>query len=249
MRLEGRTAIVTGGGSGIGRAIAHRFVAEGARVAVVDVIGEHAEAVAGELGDRGIAFAGDVTDGDALAEIVPRATAALGRLDVLVSNAGVAQAVKPFEQTSLQEWEQILAVNLTGLFLVAREVVPVMRSQGSGAIIVTSSIAATRPRRGLAAYVASKAGAIGFVRALALELASDRIRVNAIAPVAVRTPMLRAFGFGSDEQDTIAKVEQTIPLGRIIEPEDVAAAAVYLASDDARSITGITLNVDGGRDL
>jgi 3-oxoacyl-[acyl-carrier protein] reductase len=114
---------------------------------------------------------------------------------------------------------------------------------------LTSSIAAHRPRPGIAAYVASKGGAAALARALALELAPDRIRVNVIAPVAVRTPMLGQFAFGPDVEATIERVEQTIPLGRLTEPEDVANAAVYLASDEARCITGITLNVDGGRDL
>ena len=247
--MTGKTALVTGAGSGIGRAIARRFDAEGARVAVCDLDGARAEAVAEELSGNGLGFAADVTDADAVQAMVARTVEAFGRLDVVVSNAGIAQSAKPLVETSLEEWERIIAVNLTALFLVARAAVPVMRAQHGGVIVVTASIAAVRPRPGIAAYVASKAGAIGLTRALALELAPDGIRVNAISPVAVRTPMLKEFGFGEDEQATIERVEQTIPIGRIIEPEDVAAAAVYLASDDARCVTGITLNVDGGRDL
>jgi 3-oxoacyl-[acyl-carrier protein] reductase len=249
LRLQGKTALVTGGGSGIGRAVARRFAAEGARVAVVDLDGVRAEEVAAEIDGDGLALTANVSDPDSVEEMVARTVDTFGRLDVVVNNAGVAQAAKPFLETSQEEWDRIIAVNLTALFLVAKAAVPAMRRDGGGAIVVTASIAATRPRPGIAAYVASKAGAIGLTRALALELAPDGIRVNAVAPVAVRTPMLKEFGFGDDEQTTIERVEQTIPLGQIIEPEDVAAAALYLASDDARCITGITLNVDGGRDL
>ena len=241
-RLEGKHAIVTGGGSGIGRAAALRFAEEGARVAVFDLAGHAAEATAAECGGRG--FAVDVTDRDAFAA----AAGELERIDVYFANAGVPQAAKPLEETSRSEWDRIVGVNLTSVFETAQVVAPLMRA-GGGSIVVTSSIAAARPRHGIAAYVASKAGAIGLTRALALELAPEGIRVNAVSPVAVRTPMLKDFGFGEDEQATIERVEQTIPLGRIIEPEDVAAAALYLASDDARCVTGITLNVDGGRDL
>jgi len=173
---------------------------------------------------------------------------AFGRIDVYFNNAGIAQAAKPLEDTSDEEWARIMDVNLTAVFTGARAVAPAMREDGGGAIVVTSSIAAARPRPGIASYVASKAGVNGLVRALALELAPT-IRVNAIAPVAVRTPMLKEFAFADSEQATIARVEQTIPLGRLTEPEDVAAAALYLASDEARCITGVVLNVDGGRDL
>jgi 3-oxoacyl-[acyl-carrier protein] reductase len=249
LRLLGKAALVTGAGSGIGRAVACRFAAEGAQVAVVDLDSDRAEAVAGELRGESLAIAANVADPEAVEQMVAQTVDRFGRLDVVVNNAGVAQAAKPFLETSQEEWDRVLAVNLTALFLVAKAAVPVMRRQGEGAIVVTASIAAARPRPGIAAYVASKAGAIGLTRALALELAGDGIRVNAISPVAVRTPMLKEFGFGDDERATIERVEQTIPLGRIIEPEDVAAAAAYLASDDARCITGITLNVDGGRDL
>jgi len=241
-RLQGRSAIVTGGGSGIGRAAALLFAAEGADVAVFDLAADAAQAVAAASGGR--AFAVDVTDAGAFAAAV----AELGRVDVYFANAGIAQAAKPLEETPRTEWDRIVAVNLTALFETAQVVAPVMRAAGGGAIVVTSSIAAARPRRGIAAYVASKAGVEGLVRALALELAPT-IRVNAIAPVAVRTPMLKEFAFGTSEEETIRRVEETIPLQRLTEPEDVAAAALYLASDEARCITGTVLNVDGGRSL
>jgi 3-oxoacyl-[acyl-carrier protein] reductase len=240
--LDGRRAIVTGGGSGIGRAAATRFAEEGADVAVFDVAGDAAQATADTCGGR--AFRVDVTDRAAFAAAVEE----FGAPDVYFANAGIPQAAKPLEHTSRDEWDRIVAVNLTSLFETAQVVAPAMRRRGGGAIVVTSSIAAARPRQGIAAYVASKAGVEGLVRALALELAPT-IRVNAIAPVAVRTPMLKEFAFGASEQETIERVEATIPLRRLTEPEDVAAAALYLVSEEARCITGIVLNVDGGRSL
>jgi len=240
-RLEGKHAIVTGGGSGIGRAAALRFAEEGARVAVFDLAGHAAEATAAECGGRG--FAVDVTDRDAFAA----AAGELERIDVYFANAGVPQAAKPLEETSRSEWDRIVGVNLTSVFETAQVVAPLMRA-GGGSIVVTSSIAAARPRHGIAAYVASKAGVEGLVRALAVELA-PAIRVNAIAPVAVRTPMLQEFRFAATEDELLERLEATIPLRRLTEPEDVAAAALYLASDEARCVTGTVLNVDGGRSL
>jgi 3-oxoacyl-[acyl-carrier protein] reductase len=241
-RLQGRRAIVTGGGSGIGRAGAIRFAEEGAEVAVFDLDGDAAAATAASCGGRG--FAVDVTDKQAFADAVGE----LDGVDVYFANAGIAQAAKPLEETPRAEWDRIHAVNLTALFETAQVVAPAMRDAGGGSIVVTSSIAAARPRQGIAAYVASKAGVEGLVRALALELAPT-IRVNAIAPVAVRTPMLKEFAFGASEAETIERVEATIPLRRLTEPEDVAAAALYLASDESRCVTGTVLNVDGGRSL
>lgn len=249
MRLQGKRALVTGAGSGIGRAAALRFAQEGASVAVVDLDGGKAEETCRALSGDGLALQLDVTDAAAVQRVVGEAADAFGGLDVFFNNAGIPQAAKPFGDTPIGEWDRIIAVNLTAFFVGVQAVAPVMGRSGGGSIVVTSSIAATHPRPGIAAYVASKAGAIGLARALALELAPASIRVNAIAPVAVRTPMLQQFAFAESEQATIERVERTIPLGRVIEPDDIAAAAVYLASDESRCVTGITLNVDGGRDL
>ena len=236
-RLEGKVALVTGAGSGIGRATVHRFAAEGARVVAADLDEDRARETCAGLGDV-VAVGADVCDAAAAARMVAAAVEAFGGLDVFHNNAGMPEAVKPLSEITRAEWDAVIDVNLTALFVGAQAVVPAM---GSGTILVTASIIASRPRAGLAAYVASKAGVIGLARALALELAPD-IRVNVINPGPARTPMLGAFGF--DET-----AGEALPLGRLIEPEDIAAAAVYLASDDARAVTGAVFNVDGGRDL
>lgn len=247
-RLAGKVAIVTGGGSGMGLASARRFAAEGARVVVADLDGERAAAAAAELGEAAVAATVDVRDEAAIAAMVELAVERFGTVDVLFNNAGVAEAVKPLAEIDRAEWDLILGVNLTAFFLCVKAVAPVMKAAGSGSIILTASIAARRPRAGLAAYVAAKSGATGLAKELALELAPE-VRVNVINPGPAQTPMLQEFGFAADHEEAVARLGTVLPLGRAIEPEDIAAAAVYLASDEARMVTGITLNVDAGRDL
>jgi 3-oxoacyl-[acyl-carrier protein] reductase len=239
-RLAGKVAIITGAGSGIGRATAERFVREGARVVVADVRG--AEAAAAGLGSNAAPAVVDVSDPAAIAAMVELAVQRFGGVDILHNNAGIAEAVKPLAEIGRAEWDTIVAINLSAFFLCAQAVAPVMRDAGGGSIILTASIAARRPRPGMAAYVASKSGAIGLAKALAIELAADRIRVNVINPGPARTPMLEEFGLGEN-------VAAALPLGRAIEPGDIAAAAVYLASDEASKVTGLVMNVDSGRDL
>jgi 3-oxoacyl-[acyl-carrier protein] reductase len=248
-RLHQKVAIITGAGSGIGRATAERFVREGARVVVADISGQRAAATSQELGPNAAPVAGDVTDPAAVASMVDTAVQRFGRVDILYSNAGVAEAVKPLAEITRAEWDNIIAVNLTAFFLCAQAVVPVMREAGGGSIMVTASIAARRPRPGMAAYVASKSGAIGLAKALAIELAAERIRVNVINPGPARTPMVKEFGFTGDEAEAFRQLEAGLPLGMTIEPDDIAAAAVYLASDEAAKVTGLVMNVDSGRDL
>jgi 3-oxoacyl-[acyl-carrier protein] reductase len=243
MSLTGKIGLVTGAGSGIGRATARRLAAAGARVVAADLDAERAAETC--AGIDATPVAADVCDPGDVARMVRTAVEAYGGLDVFHNNAGAPQAATPFTEIARAEWDRMLAVNLTAFFLAAQAVVPAMRERGGGSIIVTASIIARRPRAGLAAYIAAKTGVTGLARALALELAPDRIRVNVINPGPARTPMLRAFGLGA-EDDAIG---EALPLGRLVEPDDVAAAAVYLASDAAAAITGTVLNVDAGRDL
>jgi 3-oxoacyl-[acyl-carrier protein] reductase len=236
MRLEGKVALVTGAGAGIGRATVRRFAAEGAQVIAADLDADAARETC--EGIEAMPVAADVTDERDVARMVDLAVGTYGVLDVFHNNAGLAERVKPLTEITREEWERVIAVNLTAFFLGAQAVAPVLRPGGS--ILVTASIIARRPRAGLAAYVAAKAGVTGLARALALELAP--IRVNVINPGPANTGMLGEFGFDSSVGDAL-------PLGRLIEPDDVAGAAVYLASDEASAVTGTVFNVDGGRDL
>ncbi|QEC46761.1 glucose 1-dehydrogenase [Baekduia soli] len=245
-RLAGKVAIITGGASGIGAATVARFVAEGASVVVADLDGDRAAEVCAPHGDRAMARAVDVTDGDAVRALVDAARERFGRLDIYHNNAGVA-LIRPLLEITREEWDRTLAVNVTALFLAAQVVAPVMREQGGGSLLVTASIASRRPRPDMAAYVASKLGVTGLARQLALDLAPE-IRVNVINPGPVPTPML--LRFGGDSIDAVASaMGDVLPLGRAVQPDDVASAAVYLSSDEASAVTGVVLNVDAGRDL
>lgn len=248
-RLAGKKAIITGASSGLGRAAAERYVAEGASVLVADIDGSEAAAVCARLGEATVPAQVDVSDPAAVLTMVQTAVEAFGTVDVLFSNAGIAESVKPLEQISGSEWDRIIDVNLKAFFLCAQAVAPVMRGAGGGSMIVTASIAARRPRSGMAAYVASKAGVIGLARALAVELAADAIRVNVINPGPAQTPMLQEFALAATEAEALRKLGEALPLGHAIQPDDIAAAAVYLASDEAHNVTGLIMNVDGGRDL
>jgi 3-oxoacyl-[acyl-carrier protein] reductase len=239
--LAGKVALVTGAGSGIGRATVRRFAADGARVVAADLDGGRAAETCAGL-ENALPIGADVCDADDVASMVRAAVDAYGGLDVFHNNAGIAAAAKPLAEIGRAEWDRVIDVNLTALFVAAQAVAPVMRARGGGSILVTASIISRRPRPGLAHYVAAKSGVTGLARALALELAPDNIRVNVINPGPARTPMLAELGFGEE-------VGAALPLGRLIEPDDVAGAAAYLASDDATAITGAVFNVDGGRDL
>ena len=231
--LGGKVAIVTGAGSGIGRATARRFAAEGATVIAADLDLEAVEETCRGL-DNATAARVDVT----VREDVENLVAGHERIDVYFNNAGLPARIKPLAELSREEWDRTLDVNLTALFVAAQVVAPKLKG---GLLLVTASIIANRPRPGLSAYVASKAGVVGLAKALATELAPD-VRVNVINPGPANTPMLDHFGFDVDPA-------QALPLRRLIEPEDIAGAAAYLASDDARAITGAVFNVDAGRDL
>ncbi len=244
MRLQDKTAIVTGGASGFGQGIAQRFAAEGARVLVADVNGSGAADVAGTLG--GLSAAMDVAqDGDWQA-VTAQAMAAWGRIDILVNNAGVTHMPQPMEEVSEAEFDRVLSVNAKSVYLSARHVVPVMKAAGAGAILNVASTAGVSPRPRLNWYNASKGWMITATKAMAVELAPLGIRVNALNPVAGETPLLASF-MGEDTPETRAKFLATIPLGRFSTPEDMGNAALFLCSDEASMITGVGLEVDGGR--
>jgi 3-oxoacyl-[acyl-carrier protein] reductase len=249
-RLAGKVAVITGAVSGIGLVAAQRFVEQGARVVVVDLDeGKIANVVQGLGAERALGFAADVTDEERVALLVATTMERFGKIDIYYNNAGIPLAATPVEKLDLATWRRIMDVNTTAIFLAARALVPQMKLQGGGSIIVTASTAGIRPRPGLSAYNASKGAAITLTKSLAVELAPFNIRVNAICPVAANTPMLEQFGFGATREEAVQRFAATVPLGHLVEADDVAMAAVYLASEEARYITGITLEVDGGRSI
>lgn len=246
MRLSGKTAIVTGAASGFGAGIARRFAAEGARVLVADLDGAGAEAMAAEIGDAALPCRVDVSEGASVAAMAEAAQAAFGGLDILVNNAGVTHLPAPMEEVSEADFDRVFAVNCKSVYLTARALVPAMKAQGAGAILNIASTAGVSPRPRLNWYNASKGWMITATKAMAIELAPQGIRVNALNPVAGETPLLKSF-MGEDTPEMRARFLATIPLGRFSTPEDMGAAAVFLCSDEASMITGVAMEVDGGR--
>jgi 3-oxoacyl-[acyl-carrier protein] reductase len=244
MRLAEKTAIVTGAASGFGAGIARRFATEGATVMVADLNEGGAAALASEIG--GLAQAVDVSQAASVAAMVAAARDAWGRIDVLVNNAGITHLPKPMEEVTEEEFDRVFAVNAKSVYLTAREVVPMMKAAGRGAILNIASTAGLSPRPRLNWYNASKGWMITATKAMAVELAPFGIRVNALAPVAGETPLLKSF-MGEDTPEMRAKFLSTIPIGRFSTPEDMGNAALYLCSDEASMVTGVAMEVDGGR--
>ena len=247
MRLDGKTALVTGAGSGIGKCIAETYAREGARVALADIDLAAAQAAARAIGNNAIAVRCDVSKKADFAAAVAETVAAFGSLDILVNNAGATHVNKPMLDIGEDEYDRIFAVNVKGVFLGCQAVVPVFRKQGSGVIINIGSTAGLRPRPGLSAYNATKGAVHILTKSLAVELAPDRIRVCAIAPVATDTPLLPSFLGPAEGQRE--KFIATVPLGRLAQPQDIANAALFLASADAEFVTGNIVEVDGGRTI
>jgi 3-oxoacyl-[acyl-carrier protein] reductase len=248
-RLAGKTAIVTGAGSGFGAGIAARFVEEGARVLLADIHEANGRRVADALAAKGgeARFCRcDVSKDADVAAMIAAALDAFGGFDIVVNNAGTTHRNQPLLDVGEAEFDRVYAVNVKSLFLTARHAVPHFRSRGGGVFVTIASTAGVRPRPGLTWYNGSKGAAIVTSRSMAAELAKDNIRVNVINPVAGETAMLADF-MGEDTPQKRAQFVATIPLGRLSLPSDIATAAVFFASDEAAFITGACLEVDGGR--
>jgi len=249
MRLEGKTAIVTGAGSGFGEGIARRFAEEGARVVVMDLNGEAARRVAGEIGANAVASVGDVTRAADIEAAIHAGEAKGGKVDIVVNNAGWTHRNQSMLTVTEAEFDKVYAINVKSIFLMTQAIVPRMMAQGGGVIINIGSTAGIRPRPGLTWYNSTK-GAVNLMsRSMAVELAPDKIRVNCVAPVMGATGLLEQFMGGPDTPEARAKFMATIPLGRMSTPRDIANACLYLASDEAEFITGVVLEVDGGRTI
>ena len=245
-RLEGKVALITGAGSGFGLGIAETFAREGAKVAIVDINEAAAKSAADKIGASAIGLAADVSKAADVNAAVQQTVSAFGRLDIVVNNAGISHRNRPMLEVEENEFDQVFAVNVKSIYLFARAAVPLMQKQGGGAIINVGSTAGLRPRPGLTWYNSTKGAVHTMTKSMAVELAPNRIRVCALAPVAGETPLLATF-MGEDTPERRTQFINSIPLGRFSKPEDIANAALYLASDEASMVTGVVLEVDGGR--
>ena len=246
MRLAGKIALVTGGASGFGEGIATKFAGEGAKVVVADRDGDGAARAAARIGKQAIGVRADVTVAADVAAMVEAAQSRFGGLDILVNNAGMGHVPQPLEDLSEDDFDRILAVNVKAIYLAAKVVVPRFKAQKRGVILNIASTAGVSPRPRLTWYNASKGWVITATRSMAVELAPFGIRVCALNPVAGETPMLKTF-MGEDTPEIRAKFLSTIPIGRFSTPEDLGNAACFLCSDEASMITGVAMEIDGGR--
>ena len=245
-RLAGKTAIITGAASGFGEGMAKRFAEEGAKIVVADLNTKDADRVAGEIGDAAVAVTADVSKKDDIGRAVSAAMDLSGRIDIMINNAGFTHRNGDLTEVDEHTFDLIYAVNMKAIYHATQAVVPIMASQGGGSIITTASTAGLRPRPGLTWYNASKGWAVIATKSMAVELAPQNIRVNCLCPVAGETGMLAQF-MGEDTPEIREKFKSVIPLGRFSMPRDIANAALWLASDEADFITGVALEVDGGR--
>jgi 3-oxoacyl-[acyl-carrier protein] reductase len=246
MRLYGKNAIVTGGASGFGAGIVEKFVAEGARVMIADINAEAATEMAAQAGGMVTAQTVDVSDRASVDVMATTAIDLFGHVDILINNAGVTHLPTALEDVSEDDFDRVFNINMKSVFLTARALVPHMKARKSGAILNVASTAGVSPRPNLNWYNASKGWMITATKTMAVELAPHGIRVNAINPVAGETPLLKSF-MGEDTPEIRAKFLSTIPLGRFSQPEDMGNAACFLCSDEASMITGVAMEVDGGR--
>ena len=250
MRLENKVAVITGAASGFGAGTARLFAAEGAAVVVADISDEAGESIVDSIntsGGKAVYAHADVTSRHDTRNMIDAAEKLGGRLDILINNAGYSHSNKEFSTVTDQEFDRVYDVNVKAVFIAIQEALPVFRRNGGGCIINTSSTAALRPRPGLAVYCSSKGAVSNLTKALAVELAPDKVRVNAICPVIGETGMLETFMGVPDTPENRKKFEATIPLGRFSTPNDIAQTMLFLSSDDAEFLTGVAREVDGGR--
>ncbi len=250
MILDRKVALITGAGSGFGAEMARMFAAKGASILVNDLNEKAAQTVTDEIrkaGGSACPMQGDVSKSDDVCALVARAMEEFGGLDIYVNNAGYSHNNKPMLEVTEQEFDRVFAVNVKSIYLSAIHAVPIFKAQGSGVFLNIASTAGLRPRPGLTWYNGSKGAAITLTKSMAVELAPDRIRVNAINPVIGETGMMKTFMGGKDTPEIREKFISTIPLGRMSQPEDIARAALFLVSGDAEFITGVCMEVDGGR--
>ncbi|WP_186395391.1 MULTISPECIES: glucose 1-dehydrogenase [unclassified Stappia] len=247
MKLKDKVAIVTGAGGGYGEGIAHYFAEQGAKVVVADIRGDAAQKVASDIGAAAVACTADVTSGESTKAMVQAALDAFGKLDILVNNAGTTHKNQSMLLVDEATFDKVYAVNVKSLYHAAIHAVPVLEKNGGGVIINIASTAGVRPRPGLTWYNGTKGAAIAITRSMAVELADRKIRVCGINPVMGETGLTDQFLPGEDTPETRAKIIAGIPLGRLSRPLDIAKACGFLASDEAEFITGVLLEVDGGR--
>lgn len=246
MRFQDKVLFVTGGASGLGAATARRFADEGAKVAVADINEEAAREYAASLPDA-VALAVDTADPESVARAIESAVAHYGRIDVIFNNAGIEGEQTPLHEMTIDNWQRVTSVNGDGVFYVLKHGIEAMLETGGGAVINTSSTAGLTAQDNISPYTFTKAGIVGLTRSAAVEYAARGIRVNAIAPTVVMTPLVRRFiENAADPAEMLERMESFNPMPGIVQPEDVAALVAFLASDDARWITGITVPIDGG---
>lgn len=246
MRLQNKCAIITGAASGFGAGMARKFIAEGARVVLADIDGAAAERLCAELGSAASVCQADVSRAEDMQRLSESAVEFLGHIDILINNAGVTHLPQAMEDISEADFDRVMAINTKSVYLSARYIIPIMKARGQGVVLNIASTAGVSPRPRLSWYNASKGWMITATRSMAVELAPVGIRVNALNPVAGETPLLKSF-MGEDTPETRARFLSTIPLGRFSTPEDMGNAACYLCSDEASMVTGVCLEVDGGR--
>lgn len=249
MRLAGKVALVTGAGSGFGRGIAEAFAEEGCKVVIADIDAKRAADIAAGIGVMATPVAGDVSQAADVARIIRTAVTSFGGLDIVVNNAGITHRNQSLMTVTEEEFDRIYAVNVKSIYLTTLAAVPELEKRGGGSIINTASTAALRPRPGLTWYNGSKGAVLTLTKSMAVELAPRNIRVNAINPVIGETGMLEEFMGAPDTAENRARFIAGIPLGRMSKPSDIANAALFLADPASHFITGIALDVDGGRSI